>query len=483
MIIRSIFLKEGFNERIIEFSKNVNLIYSGTNSCGKTTLLRAILYGLGYSIPNTKKIKFENCVIKLIIYCEKLGILELERLDKHTLELTINNERKETYSLPAEEQNLHQFIFQIDNIDIVNNLLGTFYIDQEKGWTLLNRGKVIGNNKFSIESLLRGLSNKDCVDLLNKESKLKKEIHKYENVLNFVKYKESLYSKFSNSVDSYDDVLETEIIKLCIEEKRLKKEIRRIDNILLENNKLRQYILDMKLVVKCPDNTTILITDDNLYGLSDNLDLLITKKKILTSKKNYVIKRKKELERERNLRIEEGSYNQIENFDRQIFNIKINVNTVNLMDKLAILRKELKDVETRINIITKTDNIDATIPMFKVLKKYLIELEIGNEDNIHLPYLFTSNLKVLSGAVLHKTAFAFRLAYITIIKEKLHLNLPIMLDSPSGKEIDQKNIDKMMNILKRDFSDHQIIIASISKYNFDEINIITIKDYLINNSN
>lgn len=46
-----------------------------------------------------------------------------------------------------------------------------------------------------------------------------------------------------------------------------------------------------------------------------------------------------------------------------------------------------------------------------------------------------------------------------------------------------ENIDKMMNILKRDFSDHQIIIASISKYNFDEINIITIKDYLINNSN
>lgn len=36
-----------------------------------------------------------------------------------------------------------------------------------------------------------------------------------------------------------------------------------------------------------------------------------------------------------------------------------------------------------------------------------------------------------------------------------------------------------MNILKRDFSDHQIIIASIFEYSFDDVNKIEIKEKLM----
>ena len=53
---------------------------------------------------------------------------------------------------------------------MLNNLLGTFYVDQEKGWTILNRGVVIGSNHFNIEELIRGLSNRDCDKLINKMS-------------------------------------------------------------------------------------------------------------------------------------------------------------------------------------------------------------------------------------------------------------------------------------------------------------------------
>ena len=37
----------------------------------------------------------------------------------------------------------------------------------------------------------------------------------------------------------------------------------------------------------------------------------------------------------------------------------------------------------------------------------------------------------------------------------------------------------MMDILKRDFTDHQIIIASIYNYDFDELNVIEIVNRLI----
>ena len=73
----------------------------------------------------------------------------------------------------------------------------------------------------------------------------------------------------------------------------------------------------------------------------------------------------------------------------------------------------------------------------------------------------------------------FRLAYISVIEDALKIKLPIILDSPSGKEVDQANIKLMMNILKRDFADHQIIIASIFNYDFDNVKNIEIKERLI----
>ena len=108
-----------------------------------------------------------------------------------------------------------------------------------------------------------------------------------------------------------------------------------------------------------------------------------------------------------------------------------------------------------------------------------MELGIGSDTSLAASYLFTSNLKELSGAVLHKTVFAFRLSYIIEIERTINIKLPIIMDSPSGKEVDQENIKLMMEILKRDFADHQIIIASIFEYDFDPLNVIEIVNRLI----
>ena len=100
-------------------------------------------------------------------------------------------------------------------------------------------------------------------------------------------------------------------------------------------------------------------------------------------------------------------------------------------------------------------------------------------DNTSESYLFTSNLKELSGAILHKSVFALRLACLTEIQKQLSIKLPILLDSPRGKEIDIDNIKKMIEILNRDFSDNQIIIASIYEYDLADTNKIEIFDHLI----
>ena len=53
------------------------------------------------------------------------------------------------------------------------------------------------------------------------------------------------------------------------------------------------------------------------------------------------------------------------------------------------------------------------------------------------------------------------------------------MDSPSGKEVDTNNIQKMMDILKNDFSENQIIIASIYQYSLPDIKNIEIKKRMI----
>lgn len=165
-------------------------------------------------------------------------------------------------------------------------------------------------------------------------------------------------------------------------------------------------------------------------------------------------------------------------FDQKL--AQIYINPVAVKQEIDRLKKEIKFIQGKISNITKNNN-EVVSSLSKDIIKYAEELGLGNKETIPTSYLFTSNLKELSGAVLHKTAFAFRLAYINAIEKLLNIKLPIILDSPSGKEVDQSNISLMMNILKRDFSNHQIIIASIFKYDFEKINYINIHDRLIEN--
>lgn len=137
------------------------------------------------------------------------------------------------------------------------------------------------------------------------------------------------------------------------------------------------------------------------------------------------------------------------------------------------LQKQLKEVKRQITERTKTNN-SVLSSLYSNVEKYAQEMGLLDDGSLKLSYLFTSNLKVLSGAILHKTVFAFRLAYILEVKKVLGVNLPIILDSPSGKEVDIENVKLMINILKRDFSDHQLIIASIFEYDLPEVNTIEI---------
>lgn len=480
MIIQSIRIKEGFAERTFDFTNSVNLIFSKENSKGKTTLLRFVLYSLGYNIPNTRKIRFDRCEVVTTIFVDNVGKVVLSRCSNDFIETTVTGEKK-TYILPDQLHDLHRIIFGTDNADVLNNILGAIYADQEKGWTLLNRGTAIGNIRFNIEELIRGLSGCDCSDLIRKETQLSKELSKYRQMASVAKYREEIIAESGTLVsDSYSIESDATIAQLLMQQKALQSELRRIDKSLSDNKRVRQYVAEMKLTVQLPDGTIFPITADSIVGLADTIDFLIAKRKIVSADLRSAMHQLANVQKAQENESEQLAFFQSESmidiFDRRIASVPIDAGAID--KEIKRLEKMLKSVREEISRMTKSDT-GVVMSLYENMVKYASELGVGNSESIASSYLFTSNLKELSGAVLHKTVFAFRLAYITEIEKHLGIKLPIILDSPSGKEVDQANIRLMVNILKRYFSGNQIIIASIFKYDFESLNVIEIQNRLI----
>ena len=477
MRIREIHIVEGLFERKIDFINQVNLIFSKDNSRGKTTLVRLILYSLGYQIPNTKNIQFEKCSVKCTLELDNGDVIRLHRPNCFSISVVGDDK---AFALPEQLDELHEMLFGTNNKDILHNLLGSFYFDQEKGWTLLNRGVVIGSVHFNIENLVRGVSGVDCSELIRRERQVDSDYSKYKQMYSIAQYRDSVRQD-SLITETYEEETDAELQQLLIKKSNLQREISRVGQSISGNKKFRDFVDEMKLLVQTDDGKQITVTRDNIVGLNDSVDYLIAKKKILMQELSDVLKKidtiSSQLANENQQLAFFKSESLAEVFDKQIVKLPMNQLAIKrAMDELEKKRKQLRD---EISKISKSDS-SVVMSLYKTVVAYATELGVGDSESVTSKYLFTSNLKELSGAVLHKLIFAFKLGYITEIENHLGIKLPIILDSPRGKEVDEKNISLMMGILKRDFKENQIIIASIYEYDFDVVKKIEIKDRLIN---
>lgn len=478
MIFNSITLEENGIIRIIEFSNNNNLIFSQANSKGKTTLLRMMLYSIGFNIPNTKLIKFEKCKVETHITLDSGEAVVLVRNSKEIITLK-SNDIEQTYILPSQENDLHQIIFNASNIDLINNLLGAFYFDQEKGWTLLNRGVVIGSIHFNIEALIRGLANIDCSELIRLKEKKKQDLAKYQQMSSVSQYQETLDAEKKNLVtEPYDSQIENTLNQYRVELSSLKRERDRISKVLKDNIFIKKFISEIGLLIETEAGEVIAVNENNIYSLNDSINLLQAKLKIVAIKYNQVTEKIRATEKARANEVQQLSFFDDEEtiaqiFDRRIASIPINA--IAVQSGISKLEKEIKTINEDIKRATRS----ATQIITSISQRYIAYSNELGLNNTSGAYLFTSNLKVLSGAILHKSVFALRLACLAEIQKQLSIKLPVILDSPRGKEIDIDNIKKMIEILNRDFSDNQIIIASIFEYDLPNTNKIEILDHLI----
>lgn len=287
MRIKEITIIDGLFRRKIDFIEHTNLIFSEENSCGKTTLIRFILYSLGYQIPSTKNLKFENCYVSCSLELDNGDIVQLYR--PNCFSISIEGEEK-SFALPEQQDDLHELLFGTKNKDILHNILGAYYFDQEKGWTLLNRGVVIGSIHFNIEELIRGISGLDCSELIARERQVNSNLSKYKQMYSISQYRDSV-QKDSLIADTYEEETEAELQQLLIEKNNLQHEISRVGQSIIGNKKFMDFINEMKLLVFTDDGRQINVTKDNIVGLNDSVDYLITKKKILLQELSEVLKK------------------------------------------------------------------------------------------------------------------------------------------------------------------------------------------------
>ena len=299
MIISKLEIKSGlFIKSDDTYSQTSNLFLSKKNSVGKSTYLRILFYTMGFQIPSMFGLNFEKLETKIIIE-ENNKKYEIYR-EPNNLIVYIDK-RKKNYSLPNEHILFLSELFGIENEYVLTNLLGLMYIDQEKGWTLLNRGIVIGKNRFDIDKLLIGLGDIDCKKELAIKEKLEKENKKYKSIIEINNLKnEILESNDEIPISELEQSIKRKIDFVNLQIQKIKDDIRNIENVINKNDSLFNYLTNLRLVVETKDGEEIPVNANTLRGATENNDLLKTRKFFLSNelrkKENELILLKKELE-------------------------------------------------------------------------------------------------------------------------------------------------------------------------------------------
>lgn len=456
MRIKSLTVRDGLVSSSYEFDK-ITVVTSCHNKAGKTTLLRCILYALGYPIPSMCGFNLEEAMFRIYIVTDDGTDIQLERFGA-TIEL-LRPKAKEVfkYTLPAQQNDLHKILFGIENELVLDNLLGTFYFDQEKGWTLLNRGKVIGSIHFSIEEFLLGLIGRPITKEMGQLKVIKDEIRKYKYMLKVAQYQIEL--KESGDAVPFDTPAEgilREIIRLRNKRRPLENELRRVNAAIKSNGEFRRYIDSMRLRVQVPNGEPIPVTAKTLVGFSDTTDYLRAK---LTNIQNQIESIDNQISKLEGWQTKTDALvtvqTSIQRFAEELSHVVVDAPAVERI--LASLNKQKRQIEDFIHSILIREGTvvkSLTKSVMDYLNEFGVDAKFGSD-------IFTHDLKSFSGTIFHLQVFAFTISYAKLVREQTGRLLPLIIDSPNGREVEKDTVSKMLTILRRDFIDHQIIIATI----------------------
>lgn len=465
------------------FGKNNTLITSkNNNSKGKTTLIRFILYALGYKITQTDGMKIYDYKTTLEIVFKNKKYFLVRTKDT---QIILDEEEKIKYKRISNEEEyipMINILLGIKNNYIANSLLGCFYIDQDKGWTLLNRGSVIGMYKFNIEEFFINLYNKYEIEEKFIENKVLKTSNDRASILLKILKDNYVYDEKLENENNRKDILEkitnlenekSSLEQLCYLKKR---EIKSLQALLSQNEEFVKRIENMNIIIE-HKGENIIIDRKKLKNYSFNDDILEMRKNEiefeLRKLENEIKKLKVEIKKIR----KDNQQNNSNEYLKRTFNlVKFSGLTI---EELELL-KDSNQSQIKENNKIITESISNGINEFwSILHPILEELKLGKEY-IKEEIILTDKLIGISGTQMHQLSLAFKIALNILIEKKMNISLPFIIDSPKGSETSDEISNLMLNITIKYLPDHQIIISSVFndfKINFE--NKIELKDGVV----
>ena len=469
--------RDAFNAKEIIFSRNMNAIHSAANTTGKTTVMRALLYALGFPLPSSKPVRFEDFEFRLDVSLPG-GLVSIKR---EAARLLLGDRE---YDLPAERRAATAALFGIGNPELLRNLMGAVYFDQESGWTMVNRGRVIGAVSFNVESFFRGLKGDESDESHRIEGRIRaldRKLREYKLMKDIAAYQEGVAVDMGGGLDygGYRRELGSALLAKQERLKNLDREIALIADMMRKNAQFSDYIEKKKLYVKAGEGKQpIPVSKETLLDYRDVESVNSARKDILIAERSLLKRQIAEIEtsQERQMTLD-GLANPEEEMVKRLAGIQ-RISAVEVSKMIDRFKKEKKKLVDELVSRTKTDN-PWVGEAHAIMRKYAEELGLPQE---YFRNIFSKNKKGMSGAVLHKHVFICKLTYIALLSRKAGYPMPIFCDSPSGREVVPETVSALMNILRRDFPEHQLFISSINVYKdiFADANVCAVDGTLFN---
>lgn len=446
-----------FSEKEVVFTKGINLIYSDGNSLGKTTLIRILLNAIGFNLPLTKGL--ENQYLTYVVVLDNFEGKEIRVERKQNGKVYINSEEINV-ELPDLNSNrsVIRAVFGVSDAEIIENLLGAFYIDQETGWNVVNRGRILGNSFFHIDKLLIALSRKSAKDIDERLTDIKEELARYKQLLS-VSESAVEVGRYEGGVEleNAEKMLRNRLFEIRVRRKFCKDQVDSLEVAVRDNQYVKDVVEQFNIIVKSESGEEVKVTKNNIVGLNANDKLLQTRLEILRQELDSYDSEARKIKRELYIRYSSNpGASWLEYYMEKIRNIDVRQQTIESIIKY--LNDEGKALRKRKQSLL---DVDVIHKMSTLMIGYLDRLNVKFSYVNKQSSILTRRFAIHSGAERSKRVLAFKLSYIKIFEELLNVRLPIVVDSPYSKETDESNFQLFMQLLKEDFSEHQIIIASI----------------------
>lgn len=451
----------------IVFDKK-SIISSEHNEIGKSTLLRVILYALGFEVVMTNGIANLDLKTKIKILTDDLEEIQIYRNDDKVILKQNSSEEEIQLQLPDDRATLQSFFLNFSNDELLKNCLGTFYFEQDR-YSLINYGVVTPRNHFDLRELIIQLVpevEEKLREIDRKESVVKRKISAI-NAINAVLKDQNNQDNLLEENDQ-DEVTIQNVNALNFKLKQLKRKKHAVMESIDDNNKLLQYIGELKLKLRLSDGTKVLVTPDKIEGMDNTLSYLKSEKIVI----NNQIEETKQLIRRNEQAVKEKYENKGTHFTiPKAFNLDKN----NAM--LKYLQKQKDDIILqKKNLLIEHSYQELQDRLYKLYTDYANELKLSKWLTNGI--FSSKNISGLIGTEREFTAISLRLAALKLIEESTKINLPIILDSPF-QELDSTNKKLLVDFLEKEFSEkHQIIITSVADKiptNIDNWQIITLE--------